>query len=362
MPEFTLLFALLTSIDGKTLNLLRFYELQIDFLRRRAADRLLPDEAEKASLARLAVEIGRPELAKLDLLFHPETLFKWHRDMVAAKFDGSKRRGPGRPSPWRFLTNKVLQLAQENPTWGAPRMHGQLSRLGYHASEPSIRRLMRRLGLNPDPTPSRRWSDFLERNQAAIVATDFFSVETVSPRGLSTQYCLFFIQHDTRKVCLAGITEHPDEAWMQQVARNLTMEDEGFFKGRKYLIMDRDTKFCKSFKEILKSAGVESLVLPKESPDLNAYAERWVRSVKEECIRELPFLPGPASLHKALTQYLEHYHHERAHQGLGNKIPFPYGPQRSEPHPNAKLQRKSRLGGLLNYYYWEGENQKSEAA
>ncbi len=270
-----------------------------------------------------------------------------------AKFDGSSKRGPGRPSPWRGLQSAVQRLASENPDWGSHRLHGQLLALGYVVSEPSVRRLMRRLGFRPDPQSGSRWSDFLDQNKAAIVAADFFTYEAWAPQGPRTLYALFFLQHDTRKVHLAGVTEHPTGAWMAQIARNLTMDGEDFLKGRKILILDRDTKFTGAFRSILKGAGVHCLRLPARSPDLNAFAERWVRSVKEECLNHLILL-GPLSLIKAIKEYLEHFHHERAHQGLGNTIPFPLTPK-SVPRETSKLQRKSRLGGLLNFYHWQGE-------
>jgi len=362
MLDFETFTLLLTAVDDKTLALIRFMEYQIDFLRVRVPRRLLPNETEKAALGRLADEIGRPDLKDRNLIFNLETFFRWHKELVAKKFDGSKQRGPGRPSPWRILRLAVENMASENPTWGASRMHGQLKTLGYTISEPSVRRLMRRLGLNPDQRPGRRWSDFLEHHKAAIVATDFFSYEAWTPAGLQTLYCLFFIQHDTRQVHLAGITKHPNEAWMAQMARNLTMEGEDFLKGRKFLIMDRDTKYCLNFRTILKDKGVRSLRLPWRSPNLNAHAERWVRTVKTECLRHLPLLPGPASLAHVLTEYLEHYHHERAHQGLDNSIPFPAHTIAAIPKPPDQLQSKSRLGGLLNYYYWPAENDKKKAA
>ena len=362
MPDLDLLPFLLSTIDGKTLALLRFMEYQVEFLMRHVQGRLVPDQIERAAFGRLAEEVGRPDLKDRALAFHPETFFRWHRELVAKKFDGSERRGPGRPSPWRILWSKVERMGSENPDWGAPRIHGQLQALGYTISESSVRRLMRRLGLNPDPKPTLLWSDFLERHKAAIVATDFFTYEAWTPHGLRTLYCLFFIQHDTRKVHVAGITEHPTEAWMAQMARNMAMDDNGILKNRKFLIMDRDTKYCQSFRNILRDQGIRCLRLPWRSPNLNAYAERWVRTVKSECLRHLPLLPGPASLAHVLKQYLEHYHHERAHQGLGNKIPFPRQQVRKIRHSPDKLQSKSRLGGLLNYYYWPTDTAIKPAA
>ena len=192
------------------------------------------------------------------------------------------------------------------------------------------------------------------------MATDFFSYEAWTPLGPRTLYALFFLQLDTRKVYLAGVTEHPNEAWMAQVARNLTMVDELFLKGRRFLIADCDTKFCASYRAILKAAGLQTLPLPPRSPNLNAFAERWVRTIKDECLGGL-VLPGPASVTKAIRQYLEHYHHERPHQGLGNGIPFPtFGPY--TPQDPRQLQRKSRLGGLLNTYYWQAQMPLTMAA
>ena len=356
-----LLCLLLSSLDAKTINLLRFYELQIDFLQRRLHGRLVPNEAERAAFARLAAEIGRPDLEAHVSLFHPETLFRWHRAMISAKFDGSAKRGPGRPSPWRILNTTVQRMALDNPTWGASRIHGHLQALGYGVSRPSVRRIMRRWGLDPDPAPGKRWSDFLARNAAAIVATDFFTYEAWTPVGPRTLYALFFIQLDTRRVHLAGVTEHPDEAWMAQMARNMTMEDEPFLKGRRFLIADRDTKFSASYRNILKNTGLQTLPLPPRSPNLNAFAERWVRTIKEECLDGL-LLPGPASVTKAIKEYLLHYHHERPHQGLGNRIPFPVLAHPDRPQHPDQLQRKSRLGGLLNSYCWQGQTPLTSAA
>lgn len=362
MPDISLFCLLLSSLDQKQILLLRFYELQIEFLQKRIAGRLAPNLAEKAALGRLAAEIGRPDLADRLSLFHVETLFRWHKEMFCQKYDSSKTRSPGRPAAWKQLTDKVLQLAQDNPRWGAPRIHGQLKSLGFGASEPTIWRLMRRLGLDPNPPQTHRWSDFLERHKAAMVSTDFFSIEAMTPTGLKTFYALFFIQHDTRKICLGGVTEHPSEAWVSQVARNLTMEGQSFFNGRKFLVMDRDTKYCKSFQRIFKDAGVKPLVLPIKSPNLNAYAERWIRSVREECLNNLLFLPNERSILNVLNEYVDHFHHERCHQGLCNTIPFPLDTVPCGTPSNAGLQCKSRLGGMLKYYYLVGENEQNKAA
>jgi hypothetical protein len=168
--------------------------------------------------------------------------------------------------------------------------------------------------------------------------------------GLVTYYVLFFIHLGSRQVHVAGVTLHPNEAWMVQVARHVTMEAWGCLSPGQYLIHDRDTKFCPAFQQIIDDAGVERVVLPPRSPNLNAYAERWVRSVKEECLSRL-IVFGEASLRHALTQDVEHYHHERHHQGKGNVLLFPTGS--SDAERAGPIQCPERLGGLLKYYTCE---------
>ena len=362
MSELEMLALLLTSIDGKTLNLMRYYEHQIEFLRRRVKGRLLPDEAEKAAFANLAKEIGRPDLAVRMNLFHPETLFRWHREQAAKKFDGATKRGPGRPPRWSHILPLLSQLRQDNPNWGVHRLSGQLHSLGYDLHPETIRQLLLKHGLDPGPAPSDRWVRFIAQHQSAMLATDFLTVEVGTQGFLRTFHVLFLIQLDTRKVHIAGITENPDQAWMTQVARNLIMEGENFVRGRNILLMDRDAKFCKEFRDILSSGGLKSLRLPWRSPNLNAFAERWVRSIKTECLRSFIFF-DEEMLRRVITSYIQHYNHERPHQGKDNQILLPQLPERTR-HPSceARLQSKSKLGGLLNFYYWEKENQEIIAA
>ena len=184
-----------------------------------------------------------------------------------------------------------------------------------------------------------------------LAGADFFSVEVLTWRGLVTYYVLFFIEVGTRRVCLGGITRHPDAGWMEQVARNATMQDSGYLNGCRYLLHDRDQKFCREFRETLAAGGVKCLPLPARSPNLNAFAERWVRSVKEGCLSKL-ILFGEASLHRALGEYVKHFHAERNHQGKGNVILFlttdPAVPGRAGP-----VRCRGRLGGLLKYHHRE---------
>ena len=181
-----------------------------------------------------------------------------------------------------------------------------------------------------------------------LTATDFFTAEVWTRAGLVTYYVLFFVRLSTRRVHIAGMTPNPHEDWMVQTARNVSMIDTGFLQAGDYLIHDRDTKYCAKFIETLEAVEIKSVKLPARSPNLNAYAERWVRSVKDECLSKL-ILFGEASLRRALSEYLAHYHGERNHQGKGNLILFPSG----GPPGTGPIRRKQRLGGLLNYYHRE---------
>ncbi len=194
--------------------------------------------------------------------------------------------------------------------------------------------------------PKISWADFIAAHKDTIVAADFFTVEVFTPTGLACFYVLFFIHIGSRRVHVAGITEHPTEGWMKQVARNVTMDDWGFLSGRRYLILDRDTKYCASFRKIIASTGVKIIRLPPMSPDLNAYAERFVRSAKEEALSRL-VLFGEDGLRRAVAQFLDHYHEERNHQGVGNVLLFPS----REPEKESPVECKERLGGLLEFYH-----------
>jgi len=182
-----------------------------------------------------------------------------------------------------------------------------------------------------------------------LSGADFFTVEVLTWRRLVTYYVLFFIHLDSRRVTLAGITAHPDQSWMQQMARNATLEHWGYLNPCRYVLHDRDKKFCASFRDTLATANVKCLMLPRRSPNLNAFAERWVRSVRDECLGKLILL-GESSLRRALTQFTEHYHSERNHQGKGNVLLFP-GVEEFRQTCGPSIRCRERLGGLLKYYY-----------
>ena len=222
----------------------------------------------------------------------------------------------------------VVRMARENPGWGYDRIVGALSNLGQKLSDQTVGNILRRHGIPPARKRSGNttWKDFIAAHMAVLAGADFFTVEVLTWRGLVTYYVLFFLHLETRRVSLAGITRHPTEEWMTQMGRNATDEASGYLRQHRYVLHDRDTKFCAEFRETLAAGGVKCLRLPARSPNLNAFAERWVRSVKEECLSKL-ILFGEASLKRALTQFQEHYLAERNHQGKGNILLFPNAPE-----------------------------------
>ena len=305
----------------------------------------------KLEMARLAKQLSRESLEDACLIVRPSTLMRWYRNLIASKFDGSKHRiYPGRPRIRPENERLILEIASANMGWGAKRIQGALAHIGITLSHQTILNVLMRNGFHPSPTREGRdsWSRFIRAHMNVTVATDFFSQEVLTVKGLVTYYILFFIDLGTRQVKIAGITNHPNETWMLQMARNITMDGEPFYAGTKYLIHDRDTKYCASFRRTLRQAGIKPIKLPVLSPNLNAYAERWVRSVKTECLNHL-ILVGRGSLEKALSQYTAHYNCERTHQGLGNQMPE----ERliSANSSSAEICHRERLGGLLSYYY-----------
>jgi len=320
-------------------------------LRAHLPSRLRLSDPQRSTLAEIGRRLGRKALAQVACIAKPDTILGWYRRLIAQKFDGSKRRSyPGRPPVEAKLEALIVQIAKENSGWGYDRIVGALANLGYDVSDQTVGNVLKRHGIAPAPkrSQSTTWKEFIQSHMAVLAGIDFFTVEVLSWRGLVTYYVLFFIHLESRRVSLAGITRHPDQAWMQQMARNATGEEWGFLEQRRYALHDRDTKFCSVFRDTLAAGGIKPIQLPARSPNLNAHAERWVRSVKEECLSKL-ILFGEASLRRALTEFIEHFHAERNHQGKGNVLLFPAG-KVGQQKPRTRVRCRERLGGLLKYY------------
>jgi putative transposase len=250
---------------------------------------------------------------------------------------------------WTDLETLIVRMAQENRAWGYDRLVGALANLGYTVSDQTVGNILKRHGIPPAPErkTTTTWKEFIRTHMDVLVATDFFTAEVWTLNGLVTYYVLFFLHLGSRTIHVAGVTPHPNAAWMVQVARNMTMETWGFLAPGQYLIHDRDGKYGPAFQRIIDDAGVTPVPLPPRSPNLNAYAERWVRSVKDEVLSRM-ILFGERSLRYTLQQYADYYHSERPHQGKGNVILIPAAHSSMREGP---LHCRQRLGGLLKYYH-----------
>ena len=311
--------------------------------------RLLFTDRQRRRLAAKARAIGRKGLFEITTLVTPDTLLRWYRRLIAKKYDGSQNRKVGRPRTAARIEELVVRMACQNPTWGYTRIRGALYNLGHEIGRNTIKRILLENGLDPAPLRGKAmsWKTFLKAHWGAIAATDFFSVEVLTRVGLVRYFVLFVIDLQTRRIEIAGIVQQPDGEWMKQIARNLTDADSGFLNGTRYLIHDRDPLFTEGFRKLLKPSGVKTVKLPARSPDLNAYAERFVLSVKSECLTKIIPL-GERHLRRAVTDYTEHYHQERNHQGLDNEL---IEKLIDGPDMDGTVDCRERLGGILNYYY-----------
>jgi transposase InsO family protein len=309
-------------------------------------------DSERKSLAEIGARLGRKALAQVATMVKPETILAWHRRLVAKKFDGSKQRGrAGRPATDPELEQLILRLAKDNCDWGYDRIQGAVQNLGYTVSDQTVGNILRRHGIVPAPERRKEttWKEFIRTHLEVLAATDFFTAEVWTCAGLITFDVLIFIRLESRQVYLAGITPHPTDAWMRQTARNVTMADVGFLNGCRYLLHDRDTKFSRGFDQILSAAGAEPVRLPARSPNLNAICERWIRSVKGECLSKLNLF-GEGSLRHSLERYILHHQQERDHQGKDNVVLFPLAEDRIG-QSDGPIALREGLGGMVKSYY-----------
>ncbi len=312
--------------------------------------RILLNDDQRRRLAVKGKVLGRKRLQEVGTLFTPDTILRWHRMLVAAKHDYSDRRKKiGRPPLSEEIVQLVLRMAKDNPSWGFDKIAGAMQNLGHDISDTTVGNILKKHGVDPahDRERSTSWATFLKAHWDVLAAIDFTTIEVWTKGGLVTYYLLFAMELKTRRVHFAGCTVHPDEPWMKQIARNLVNFEDGFLNGKRYLLMDRDSKFCESFRGFLEDEGVEPVRLPAKSPNLNAHQERFMRSIKSECLNRMIFF-GENSLRTAVRQYLSHYHEERNHQGLDNTIIDP-GDEVGQVVGN--IECRERLGGLLRYYH-----------
>ena len=243
----------------------------------------------------------------------------------------------------------VVRMATENRGWGYTRIQGALANLDHHVGRGTIANILRQHGIEPAPDRQKRttWQEFLKAHWDVLAAADFFTVEIWTAAGLTRYAVLFVIDLATRRVEIAGIASEPDSAWVIQCGRQLTNAVDGFLVGKRFLLHDRDPLFGDAFRETLAATGVETVRLPPHSPNLNAHAERFVRTIKESCLNRM-ILFGERSLRRAIAEFVAHYHFERNHQGRGNQLLIFDTTSR---RPEGFVACRERLGGLLKYYH-----------
>jgi putative transposase len=301
---------------------------------------------DRMVLAALAKLLPRERWAVF--LVTPATLLRWHRELIARRWTYPKNGRDPRGLDEQIVA-LVVRLARENPRWGYLRIVGECHNLGVRVSATSVRRILRRHGLGPAPRRGGpTWTQFLRTQASGLLATDFFTVETV---GLTRLYALFVVEVQQRYVHLLGITAHPTGAWVAQQARNLLMDLEEQGHRFRYLIRDRDAKFTAAFDAVFAAAGIELVKIPPRAPRANAYAERWVRTVRAECL-DWTLVCNQRQLHRVLTAYLRHYNGARPHRSLELQPPRPV-PRLALVASNSAVspvQRIDVLGGLIHEY------------
>jgi len=279
------------------------------------------------------------------ILVSPDTILRWHRDLVRRKWTFARRHNTGgRPRIDADLENLILQLAQENPRWGYARIHGELCKLTYTVGRSTVRDVLKRHRIPPTPKRTRptTWRAFLSHHRQHLLACDFFVVETAF---LRTIYVLFFIELGSRRVHFAGCTQHPTAAWVTQQARHLSWQIQDGTLPVRFLIHDRDATFPASFDTVFATEDIEIVLTPYRAPNANAVAERWVRSAREECLDHLLIL-NQRYLARVLTDYVAFFNQRRPHQGLDQRCPVPL----THDPRSGPVQRHDILGGLIHDY------------
>jgi transposase len=286
-------------------------------------------------------------------IVRPNTILAWFRQLVAKKYDSSKqRKKPGRPRKSDEIRELVVKLARENLGWGYTKIRDALRGLKIEIGRSTVASILADEGIEPAPERmhKRTWKQFLRSHWATLYACDFFAVESLGLFGTVRVMVFFVIELHTRAVYIAGERVNPDGAWMMQIARNLVDPENGVLRNATHLIHDRDPLFTKVWVELLKSSGVKSVRIPASSPNCNPIAERFVQTIRSECLNYFVVL-GERHLRHLLREYLAHYLGERFHQGLGGKLIVPRSMFENDDSTSDGIRCRARLGGLLNYYH-----------
>jgi putative transposase len=346
-----LLFRRALAVAALRLRSREFKELEIVVLRhelavlRRQTPRPRLDERDRVFLAAASRLLGRA--SRPSFFVRPDTLLGWHRQLVRRRWTYAGRR-PGRPAVSEEIRQLVLRLARENPRWGYQGIVGELAGIGVGVSATTVAKILRQAGVSPAGARAQLgWREFLRAHAESIIACDFFTVDTL---WLGRRYVLFFLELSSRRVHLAGCTANPDGRWIAQQARQLAWLLPERATPARFLVHDRDSKFGRDFDDVFRSEGVEIIRTPFRAPKANAFAERWVGTVRRDCLDWL-LINSRRQLERVLSVYVDHYNTHRPHRALARKPPIPRRHLRLvSSDPPDQLHRRDRLGGLIHEY------------
>jgi len=285
-------------------------------------------------------------LADIASIVTPDTILRWHRELIARKWT-YKRKRQGGPPTMKVIEDLVVRMARENPSRGYRRIQGALSNVGHTVTANTAKRILKSHGLEPAPDRKSTWARFLKNHCESLAAADFFTTEVWTTRGLVTFYVFFVMRLQTRKVRIAGATPNPNAAFMRKAALDLVGFDDGLLRGCSHVIIDRDDHFTVEFLDDLRSHGVKAVRIPASSPNCSPFAERFERSIQEECLDRM-ILFGRRSLDRAVREYEAHFRRERNHQGLENEL---VDPEPAASPPSVRMSCRGRLCRLLNFYF-----------
>jgi putative transposase len=343
---FGLLAALVRSELSKDVELLVLrHENQV--LRRQVSGRLRWDHADRLWLTALSRLVSRRRWAEV-FPVTPATILRWHRNLVARKWDYASRRRPGRPSTGASVKTLIIRMARENPAWGHRRIQGELVRLGYAIAASTVWEILHAADIDPAPRQAGpTWRQFLTAQAHAIIACDFLVVETVLLQRL---YVLVFIEHGTRRLHLGGVTAHPTGAWAAQQPRNLAMDLGDHLGTLRFLIHDRDPVFTTAFGEVFKAAGLRIITTLPKTPRMNAICERVNGTLRRELIDRI-LIPGERHLARVLREYVRHYNGHRPHQSRQQRPPDVQAQLARDVADLRSVHRKPVVAGVINEYH-----------
>ncbi|MBI3843546.1 MAG: transposase [Planctomycetes bacterium] len=328
-------------------------QLAIDFLREEnrvlrqqlGRKRLRLTDDQRRRLAAKGHKLGRKLLSELATIVTPDTILRWHRELIARKWTFNRRR-TGRPGVMKEIEDLVVRMARENPRWGYRRIQGALSNVGHNVAFNTVKRILRSHGIEPAQERGTKttWALFLKSHWSTLAAADFFTAEVWTARGLVTYYVLFALRLKSRRIQFLGATPRPNATFMKQAALDWTDANDGFLCGCSHLIIDRDSKYTAEFEEVLRDHGVKLVRIPPRAPNCSPHAERFVLTAKSECLERMIFF-GERAMTRAIREFEANYNGERNHQGVGNRLLTP------ARRGSGSVVSRERLGGLLNFYH-----------